>query len=83
MANLGHYVELHHGLSEGVSISSEVGHQTQHGSVEGAVDLTERGSCRVVHIDDRNMAEEPGEDGCQVKESLSSVRFLGYGMKPG
>ncbi len=57
-ANLGHGVELNHGIGEGVSIRPEVGHQAEHGAVERAVDLGERSRTRVVHVDHRDVAQE-------------------------
>lgn len=62
-ANLGHGVELDHGGGEGVSIGPKVGHKSKHGTVEGAVDLREGGSPRIVHIDHWNVAKEPVRDG--------------------
>ena len=56
---LGHGVELDHGFSEGIGIGSQVGDQSQHGPVEGAIDLLQGGGARVVHIDDGHVTEEP------------------------
>ena len=65
--NLGHGVELHHGVSEGVGVGTEVRYQTKHGTVEGAVDLLQRGCCWVVNVDDWNMTKEPVMCECECE----------------
>ncbi len=68
--NLRHDIEVHHGFSERVCIGPEVGDQTQHGSVEGAINLLEGGTTRVVHVDNRDVAKEPKE----MNKWMSSLR---------
>lgn len=57
--NLRHCVELHHGSGERFSIGTEWRNKTEHGPVEGAVDLSEGGRAWIVHIHNWNMAQEP------------------------
>lgn len=58
-SHLGHSVEVDHSIREGLRVSPEVWYQSQHGSVEGAIDLLQRKSSWVVNVDDRDMAQEP------------------------
>ena len=56
---LRHQVELHHGVGERFSKGAKRRNHSEHGPVEGAVDLLQAGFPRVVHVDYWHMAEEP------------------------
>lgn len=56
---LGHGIELHHGCGEGFCIGAERGNESQHGAVEGAIDLRQGGWSWVIHIHNRHVAQEP------------------------
>ena len=58
---LGQGVQVHHGIGEWVGVGAKVVYQLQHGAVKGAVDLSEGGGPGVVHVDDRDVTKEPGE----------------------
>ena len=58
---LGQGVQVHHDVGEWVGVGAKVVYQPQHGAVKGAVNLSEGGGPGVVHIDDRNVMKEPGE----------------------
>lgn len=72
-AYLRHGVELHHGGGERLRIRAQRRDEPQHGPVEGAVDLRQRGGPRVIHVHHRHVTQEsvqrqraqsPGEERC-------------------
>jgi len=69
--HLGHSEELYHGVSEGIGIGTEVGNQTQHGSVEGAIDLLERGGARIVHVHHWDVTQKPEVEGYSINNKYS------------
>lgn len=56
---LRHGVELDHGSSKRLSVGTQRGNEAQHGTVKGSINLCEGGRARIVHIDHRNMTQEP------------------------
>ena len=75
---LGQGVEVHHGVGEWVGVGAKVGHQPQHGPVKGAVDLSEGGGPGVVHVDDRDVAKEPGEQKVVSAEETVLLNIILY-----
>ena len=76
---LRHGIELHHGGGQGLGEGAEGRDETQHGPVEGAVDLGEGGGAWVVHVHHGDMTQEPGRERGKItvtpelKTSLSSI----------
>ncbi len=57
--NLRHGVELDHGRGEWLGEGPQRRDESQHGSVEGAVDLRERGGAGIIHVHHRHVTQEP------------------------
>ena len=73
---LRHGVEVHHGLGERLRVSPQIRHQSQHGSVEGAIDLFQRQGPRIVHVDDRDVAQEPEDTFHITSYHISPIAYI-------
>lgn len=67
---LRHGVELNHGSGKRLSVGTQRWDETQHGAVEGSIDLSERGWARIVDVHHRNVTQEPGNSRQQLSHCL-------------
>lgn len=56
--HLRHGVELHHSISQGLSIASQRRNNSQHCTIECSIDLGQGGRTWIVHIYDWNVTQE-------------------------
>lgn len=52
---LGLKVEVYHSVGKGIGVGAKVGHESEHCTAEGAVDLLQRRLSGVVDVDDGNV----------------------------